>query len=62
MNSARENAKNLIESLIFKSFGSEGDTHTVVVDIDDGLEHLSNEDLQRFLDERQGSSGSWLRN
>jgi hypothetical protein len=37
------------------AFGSEGEVHKVVVDFDDGLEHLSNEDLQRFLDEGQGS-------
>ncbi len=44
------------------AFGSEGETLTVVVDFDDDVWDLSNEDLQRFLDERQGSSGSWLRN
>ncbi len=38
------------------AFGSKGDTHTVVVDFDDDLWHLSNEDLQRLLDEGQGSS------
>ena len=37
-------------------FGSEGDTHTVVVDFDDDVWDLSNEDLQRLLDEGQGSS------
>ncbi len=37
-------------------FGLEGHTHTVVVDFDDDLWHLSNEDLQRLLDEGQGSS------
>ena len=38
------------------AFGSEGDTHTVVLDFDEGLWDLSNEDLQRFLDEgREGS-------
>ncbi len=37
------------------AFGSKGDTRTVVVDFDDDLWHLSNEDLQRLLDEGQGS-------
>ncbi len=38
------------------AFGSEGDTHTVVVDFDDGLWDLSNENLQGFLDEGRGIS------
>ena len=38
------------------AFGSEGEVHKVVVDFDDGLEHLSNEDLQRFLDEARGAT------
>ena len=33
------------------AFGSEGNTHTVVVDFGQGLWDLSDEDLQRFLDE-----------
>ena len=33
------------------AFGSEGNTHTVVVDFDRGLWDLSDEDLQWFLDE-----------
>ncbi len=33
------------------AFGSEGDTHTVMVDFGQGLWDLSDEDLQRFLDE-----------
>ncbi len=34
------------------AFGSEGDIHTVVVDFEEGwLWDLSDEDLQRFLDE-----------
>ena len=32
------------------AFGSEGNTHTVVVDFGQGLWDLSDEDLQRFLD------------
>ena len=38
------------------AFGSEGETRTVVVDFDDDVWDLSNEDLQRLLDEGQGSS------
>ena len=39
------------------AFGSEGEVHTVAVDFDDHHPwHLSNEDLQRLLDEGQGSS------
>ena len=38
------------------AFGREGNTHTVVVNFDEGLWDLSNEDLQRLLDEGQGSS------
>ena len=37
-------------------FGSEGDTHTVVVDFEEGLWDLSKEDLHRFLDEAQAGS------
>ncbi len=33
------------------AFGSEGNTHTGVVDFGQGLWDLSDEDLQRFLDE-----------
>ncbi len=33
------------------AFGFEGDIHTVVVDFEEGLWDLSDEDLQRFLDE-----------
>ena len=36
-------------------FGSGGDTHTVVVDSGDGLWDLSDEGLQRSLDEGRGS-------
>ncbi len=32
------------------AFGFEGNTHTVVVDFEEGLWDLSDEDLQRFLD------------
>ncbi len=38
------------------AFGSDGDTHTVVVDFEEGLWDLSKEDLHRFLDEAQASS------
>ena len=38
------------------AFGSEGDTHTVMVDFDDELWDLSNEGLQRLLDEGRGLS------
>ncbi len=34
--------------------GSERDLHTVVVDFREGLEDLSDEELQRLLDERGG--------
>ncbi len=39
------------------AFGSEGEVHTVAVDFDDHHPwHLSNEDLQRFLDEARGAT------
>ena len=38
------------------AFGREGNTHTVVVNFDEGLWDLSNEDLQRLLDEGQRNS------
>ncbi len=39
------------------AFGSEGDIHTVVVDFEEGwLWDLSDEDLQRFLDEAKSRS------
>ena len=37
-------------------FGSKGEVHKVVVGFDDGLEDLSNDDLQAWLDRGQGSS------
>ncbi len=36
------------------AFGSEGDTHSVVVDFTEGLEDRSDADLQRLLDEARG--------
>ena len=39
--------------LVFKS---EGELHTVLLDSDDGLDDRSDEELQRLLDEGQGSS------
>jgi len=37
-------------------FSAEGDVHTAVVHFNEGLEGRSDEELQRLLDEGQGSS------
>lgn len=41
------------------AFGSEGTTHTVVVDFDDFLEDRSDADLQRWLDEGRRDLMGW---